>query len=57
MGKARLQSRHIGRKGWMEITLEAGKSVEVSFLSEPRLEKSPEGGYCLKYGALLFALP
>ena len=44
-------------KGWMEITLEAGKPVEVSFLSEPRLEKSPEGGYCLKYGALLFALP
>lgn len=43
--------------GWIFFVAQAGKEVRIAFKAEPRLEKRPDNRYCLKYGALLFALP
>ncbi len=43
--------------GWVDFVLERGVNTVVKYEYSPRLEKAPEGGYCLRYGALLFAVP
>ncbi len=45
------------KDGWLYVTLKGGVSVTVEFPAKPRLDARPDGRYCLKYGALLFALP
>ena len=48
---------HETKCGWLHMTLNAGEPVTVEFRAEPRICARPEGRVCVKYGALLFALP
>lgn len=49
--------KHSVKDGWLYVTLPAGKAVSVEFPAQVRTEARPEGRMCVKYGALLFALP
>ena len=43
--------------GWSEIRIDGKTEITVRFECAPRLVERPKNLYCLKYGALLFALP
>lgn len=45
------------KDGWMYFRLKAGTPVKTEFPAQARIQTRPEGRVCVKYGALLFALP
>lgn len=51
------REEHTISDGWLCLHLPGGKSTEIGFPMKAKLETRPEGRMCLKYGALLFALP
>lgn len=48
---------YLKRNGWITFNLIKDVETTVIYLFSPRIEKSPEGGYRLVYGPLLFAVP
>lgn len=45
------------KDGWAEFTIPKGGKITVKYQTEPVLRERPDGRKCLRYGALLFALP
>ena len=48
---------HTVKDGWMSFTAAAGREVTIVYRTRPELHQRPGNRYCLKYGALLYALP
>ena len=43
--------------GWIEYRIKGGDTVDFTFDAQPRIEKRPLDNACVRYGALLFAIP
>ena len=47
----------IAENGWAEIKLSGGVSTSIDFKAEPYIDERLNGNVCVRWGALLFALP